>query len=49
LLPYLIQMSKEVKRVTNKYYQEKKICNTNAETRELLGVLTREVKIEITK
>jgi hypothetical protein len=42
-------MSKEVKRVTNKYYQEKKICNTNEETRVLLGVLTREVKIEITK
>jgi len=49
LPPYLIQKLKEVKRVRNKYYREKKICNSNEETRVLLRVLTREVKIEIGK
>ena len=33
----------------NKYYREKKFCSTNEETRVLLRVLTREVKIEIVK
>jgi len=46
LPPYLIQKLKEVK---NKYYREKTVCNTNEETRVLLRVLTREIKIEITK
>ena len=49
LPPYLIQKLKEVKRVRNKYYHEKKICNANEGTRVLLRVLTREVKVEIAK
>jgi len=49
LPPYLILKLKEVKKVRNNYYREKKVCNTNEETRVLLRVLTREVKIEIAK
>ncbi|CAF2142358.1 unnamed protein product [Rotaria magnacalcarata] len=49
LPPYLIQKLQEVKRVRNKYYRERKICIINEETRVLLRVLTREVKIEIAK
>jgi hypothetical protein len=49
LPPYLIQKLREVKKVRNKYYREKKICNTNEGTRILLRVLSREVKIEIAK
>jgi hypothetical protein len=49
LPPYLIQKLREVKKVRNKYYREKKLCNSNEETRVLLRVLTREVKIEIAK
>ncbi|CAF4157481.1 unnamed protein product, partial [Rotaria magnacalcarata] len=49
LLPYLIQKLQEVKRVRNKYYRERKICIINEDTRVLLRVLTREVKIEIAK
>jgi hypothetical protein len=49
LPPYLIQKLTEVKRVRNKYYHERKICISNEETRVLLRVLTREVKIEIAK
>jgi hypothetical protein len=46
---YLIQKLREVKKVRNKYYREKKLCNTNEGTRILLRVLTREVKFEIAK
>lgn len=49
LPPYLIQKLKEVKTVRNKYYREKKACNANEESRILLRVLTREVRIEIAK
>ena len=47
--PYLIQRLKEVKRVRNKYYHEKRLCTINEETRVLLRVLTREVNVEISK
>ena len=47
--PYPIQRLKEVKRVRNKYYHEKRLCNINEETRVLLHVLTREVNVEISK
>jgi len=47
--PYLIQKLKEVKKVRSKYDREKIVYNTNKETRVLLRVLTREVKIEIGK
>ena len=40
---------KEVKRVRNKYYHEKRLCNINEETRVLLRALTREVNVEISK
>ncbi|CAF3104235.1 unnamed protein product [Rotaria socialis] len=46
---YFIQKVKEAKRIRNKYYCEKTIFNTNEETRVLLRVLSREVKIEIAK
>ena len=46
---YLIQKLKEIKRVRNKYYRQKKIRNTYEETRVLLRVLTREVRIDITR
>ncbi|CAF4619847.1 unnamed protein product [Rotaria socialis] len=49
LLPYLIQNLQKVKRVRNKYYRERQICNINEETRVLLRVITKEVKIEIAK
>ncbi|CAF4933005.1 unnamed protein product, partial [Rotaria socialis] len=49
LPPYLIQKLKEVKRIRNKYYRERTIFNINEETRVLLRVLSREVKIEIAK
>ncbi|CAF3510010.1 unnamed protein product [Rotaria socialis] len=49
LPPYLIRKLQEVKRIRNKYYRERKICIINEETRVLLRVLTREVKIEIAK
>lgn len=49
LPPYLIQKLKEIKKVRNRYYHERNIHNTNEETRVLLRVLTREVKIEIAK
>ena len=46
---YLIQKLKEIKRVRNKYYRQKKICNTYEETRVSLRVLTREVRIDIAR
>jgi len=49
LPPYIIQKLKEVKRVRNKYYHEKKTGNMNEATRVLLRTLTREVRIEISK
>ena len=47
LPPFLIQKLKETKRVRNKYYREKKVCNAKEETRVLLRVLTRETKTEV--
>ena len=44
---YLIQKLKEIKRVRNKYYRQKKIGDTCKETKVLLRVLTRELKIDI--
>ena len=49
LPPFLIQKLKETKRVRNKYYREKKVCNAKEETRVLLRVLTRETKTEIAR
>ncbi len=49
LSPYIIQKLKEVKRVRNKYYHEKKTGNMNEATRVLLRTLTREARIEISK
>ena len=49
LPPYLIQKLKEVKKVRNNYYREKKTGNINEGTRVLLRISSREVKIEIAK
>jgi hypothetical protein len=49
LPPYIINKLKEVKKVRNKYYRERNICNTNEGTRVLLRVLTLEIKVEIAK
>ena len=49
LPPDLIQRLKEMKRIRNKYYQGRRLGNINEETRVLLRVLTREVKVEIIK
>lgn len=46
---YLVQKLKEVKIVRNKYYRERNRHNSNEETRVMLRVLSREVKIEIAK
>lgn len=49
LPPYIIQKLKDMKRIRNKYYHEKRRSNASEETRVLLRVLTREVSIEIAK
>ena len=46
---YLIQKPKEMKRIRNKYYHGKRLGSVNEEKRVLLRVLTREVKVEISK
>ena len=46
---YLIQKLKEIKRVRNKCYRQKKVRNTYEETRVLLRVLTREARIDIAR
>ncbi|CAM4803758.1 unnamed protein product [Rotaria magnacalcarata] len=46
---YIILKLKELKRIRNKYYHERSKNNAPEETRVLLRVLTREVRIEIAK
>ena len=45
----IIQKLKEIKRVRNKYYRQEIICNTYEETRVLLRVLARELRINMAR